>query len=95
MAYNLYRAYINAWSDYKENKFMEMLEEYMEPILRNTMWEEWDDIKYFHENYSIHDGRYYDVEEDYAIGNNSGKVVWKGDYPSEKIIKEIINKEED
>lgn len=87
---NLYALYIQAWSNYEEDKVMEMLKRYMNKPLKELCWSAWSDIQYFHKNYSIHAGHYYEVEEDYAIGNNEGEVIWKGDYPTEEIIKWVI-----
>lgn len=86
--FNLFKAYIQAWSDYRENDFMKVATLYLNKALdRNDL----ADLMVFHEHYTIKRGHYYGVDEDYAIGDNSGTVVWKGDYPTEEVIKKIID----
>lgn len=94
MAFNIYQMYISAWSGYEESTVMEVLETYLRKLLNDTCWDDWHNIQHFHENYCIHRGDYYGVKSDYAIATVHGKVVWEGDYPSEAIIKEILEKEE-
>lgn len=89
MDINLYNTYIRAWSHYEEDKLMSMLKKYFGNELKNSS--DWYDIKYFHDNFSIKRGDYYNVDSDYAIGDIDGNVVWEGDYPSEAIIKNILN----
>ena len=87
---NLYRVYIRAWSDYKEEKFMDMLGDFMDRFLDDVAGEDWSNIKFFHENYSMKNGDYFGVKEDYAIKNiYTQRIVWKGDYPTPDIIRKI------
>lgn len=89
MSINLYAIYIKAWSDYAEDKVMNMLQQYFRPYLKNM--DGWYDIKFFHDNFSIRDGDYYGVDSNYAIGDNLGNVVWEGSYPTEEVIKQVVN----
>lgn len=87
---DLYRVYIKAWADYNEEKFMKYLEDYMDKELREVCWEDWNNVKFFHENYSMHNGDYFDVDEDYAIKNiYTNRIVWKGDYPTPDVLRKI------
>lgn len=87
---NLFKAYISAWSNYEEDKFIDYLR-YIDKYLTDNHWSEWFDIKYFDKYFSIHRGDYYDVDSPYAIGNNKGQVVWSGDYPTEDVLRFVIN----
>ena len=89
MPINLYDVYIKAWSDYAEDKVMNMLQKYFRRYLKDM--DGWYDINFFHENFSIRDGSYYGVDSSYAIGDNLGNVVWEGDYPTEEVIKQVLN----
>lgn len=90
---NLYNVYIRAWSDYAEDRLMDVIENFMYNFLDDVAKEDWQNIKYFHENYDMHYGDYYGIEEEYAIENiETSEIVWKGDYPSEEIIRKISRK---
>ena len=90
MKLNLFKAYIRAWSNHEEDKFIDQLH-YIDKYLRDNHWSEWFDIKYFHKHFIIKSGYYYDVDSDYAIGDIMGNVVWEGDYPTEEIMRKLIN----
>lgn len=88
---NLYKIYISAWSNYEEDKLMDILNKYMRKDLNSIAPEAWYGIKYFYEHFTMKRGDYFGVDSDYAIGDEYGEVVWEGDYPSEQVIKDILN----
>lgn len=90
MPINLYKIYINAWSNYEEDKLMDMLRRYLNKDL-DKLSSDWFDIKYFHKHFTIKRGDVFDSNCDYAISDDNGDIVWEGDYPTEEVIKEILN----
>ena len=87
---NLYKAYIKAWSNYEQDKFIYFINNYFRDMFNfSELW----DIRHFDEAFSIERGDNYDVFEDYVIiywGGSREEIVWKGDYPTEEVIKKCL-----
>ena len=87
---NLYKMYINAWSNYEEDKLMKLLRKYLDRDL-GSISNDWWDIKYFNKHFTMKRGDYFGVDSDYAIEDDYGNIVWEGDYPSEEIIRSVLD----
>lgn len=84
---NLFEAYIRAWADYKEEKFMEIVTSYLKNAVDS---DDLQDLEFFHSHFAIKHGYYFGVDEDYAIGDYFGRVFWKGDYPTVESIRQTL-----
>lgn len=90
MNINFFQIYINAWSNYEEDKLMNMLQRYFNSAFRDS--NAWLDIKYFHKHFVMKRGDYFGVDSDYAIADGgTGAIVWEGDYPTEEVIRDVLN----
>lgn len=85
--FNLFEAYIRAWADYKEEKFMEIVTSYLKNAVDS---DDLQDLEFFHSHFAIRRGYDFEVDEDYAIGDYFGRVFWKGDYPTAEVIRQTL-----
>lgn len=86
---NLIDAFIHAWANYEEDKFMEICENYLRRVLDSYSWSSWWDIKEFHKNYYIRTN--YDGDNYIIINRKTGEIVKEVDYPKPEDIIEIAN----
>lgn len=87
---NFYKMYISAWANYQEDALMKMLRKYLDRDL-DKISQDWWDIKYFHQHFVMKCGDYFGVDSDYAIEDDDGNIVWQGDYPTEQVIRDVLN----
>lgn len=86
---DLINAFIHAWANYEEDRFMDVCENYLRHVLKNYNWSAWWDLKEFHNNYRIRVS--YDGSNYIFINRETGEIVKEVDYPKPEDIIEIAN----